>query len=125
MMLKVSIIDFLHDYKMDYAFSLMSSSVTIGVANIPNQSHAKVVLGDPVSFNVLLMGEMSSGKTALFNRLFQTEVFENNLSKKRSTTEVRVRERIVQEGPKLKMRISLVDVPLLGHSVSKSEGYSY
>jgi cell division control protein 12 len=52
---------------------MMSASGTIGIANLPNQTH-KIVARRGASFTLMVVGESGTGKTTFINTLLTTTV---------------------------------------------------
>lgn len=95
-----------------------------GVAEIPNQAY-HVASYKHIRFNILLLGEVTLGKTAQVNRMLGRQLIANDLAPyaSRQHEEVLIRERqqdLVEDD--FHVALTLVDCPSVGHSIRKDVG---
>lgn len=103
------------------------SSLSCGVANIPNQVHY-LASRRPVQFNVLALGEAALGKTTMLNSILGFPVFSNaagsspvSLEQYQQTRQIiRIRQHELDERG-IRVQLGLLDVPELGQSLRKKD----
>lgn len=104
----------------------IDSSLSCGVANIPNQVHY-LASRRPVQFNVLALGEAALGKTTMLNSILGFPVFSNaiggnivSLEQYQSHQIIRVRRQELDERG-IRVQLGILDVPELGQSLRKKD----